>query len=718
MKVSFPSSLAPRYRRGLAALIALMLLMAGLSVLLSRVSLPEPWVVALLERVGTSQGLAVEASAVTWTRWNRLVFHEAEVLYQGEAEGPFPGEWRAQVGRAEIQISASDVLPWLAPGDSRRVRLFHVRPVSGGAVPGWEEALISEADLRWEGGAVVVERVEFTGPWGSGRAEGRWDGEGVQARVWLMADDWGAWASLLGLETGLPIDGPFQVELALQGALSAPELQWQVTAPELYWSGEPWGTGPYRITGLAARGRWDGADRLLVDHLAALLHEATADPQGTPRRVQASGTVVASSGMQLDVELEGVQLPADVPVVAQWGVKGSARLEGALSGDWTSPQFRGRVQLGPGQFWQQPVDRVQATLTLTPKDLWVEESEIAQGGALYRLSGRVVFPVALPPEERHPEGRIAGEARGGLEGENGALDLTLVSEGGRAETLLEVLGWPHLSLTGTVDGTLRFRGPFHSLESEGALTLSAGSGWSQPFDEISGTYRWDREVLHLADGVFRLGGGQGSFSGTVDAQGRLHLEVEATGMPLEQLETIRRASRGLLAGRVDFRGHVGGDLAQPEWEGYVQGRRLQLGRLHFERGGGELALSRGAWEVRDLAFQRPSGAHYVVSGWVDASKEFPPLVHLLVDVEDEGLEEALSLMGIRLAYPLVSGRVAGRALLIGELAQPDGEIFLDVTDAYLAGRPTGLHVEMEVAGGQVRVRELRLGSGSTEGHRG
>src|SRR5690606_9253623 len=112
----------------------------------------------------------------------------------------------------------------------------------------------------------------------------------------------------------------------------------------------------------------------------------------------------------------------------------------------------------------------------------------------------------------------------------------------------------HLPLTGSVDGELRFRGPFGSLESEGALTLSKGIGWSQPFDEISGTYRWDRKDLHLIDGVFRLGGGRGEFSGRVGADGRLDLSVDAAGFPLEDLEAIRRAGRDLLAGRVDFRG--------------------------------------------------------------------------------------------------------------------------------------------------------------------
>src|SRR5690606_22631109 len=277
---------------------------------------------------------------------------------------------------------------------------------------------------------------------------------------------------------------------------------------------------------------------------------------------------------------------------------------------------------------------------------------------------------------------------------DGGLDLTLEAERGRAETLLEVLGWSHLPLTGAVDGTMRFWGPVGAVESEGELTLTGGSGWHQPFDEVSAVYRWDREALHVREGVFRLGGGRGSFSGSVGAGGDLDLHVDAAGFPLEGVEAVRRAGRELLTGRIEVDGRVTGTLDEPAWEGTVRGRRLHIGRLAFEGAEGELSLSRSAWEVRDLVLDRESGARYTAAGWVDATPNLPTLVHLIVDVEDETLEDVLPLLGIRLACPRASGRVAGRGLLVGELARPDGEIILKVSDAQLAGRPTSLNVEL------------------------
>lgn len=707
-------ALAFRRRRAALAAAAAAVLAAAFIALLPRVTFPATWVAPLMARAGGPDG-SLEASGVSVADVNRLVFHD--VRWDGT---PAVG-LEVTARRLEIQLQAADIIPWLPAEGGRRITVTDaavaVRTGSGAETPaGPLKDLLPEGMPLWESlpspgplhvsratvwaadGHVDVEEAEFSGAWGHGRATGRLDGSGAAGRLDLVVQDGTGW-----LQAAFPhgdvgaLHGPLELSLLLEGEAGAPGLRWQLEARDVLWRDVPWNRGTsYRVGHVTAAGVWHAADGAVeLERLRAEVADGGDVPglpgtgAGSPavsgRVVEAAGTVTAAGELALEVRAEGLRLPTDVPPVAAWGMSGTAVFQGRVEGTWSEPRVQGTVHMGAGTLWHQPVDGASALIAWEPGGLHVESSRIQKGTAVYRLSGHVHGP-------------------------GDGLDLTLEAERGRAETLLEVLGWSHLPLTGGVEGTMRFRGSAGSVESEGELTLTAGSGWHQPFDEVAAVYRWDGDALHVQEGVFRLGGGRGSFTGSVGAGGDLDLRVDAAGFPLEGMEAVRRAGRELLAGRVDFSGRVTGTLEEPAWEGTVRGRRLHIGRLAFEGARGELALSRGAWEVRDLVLERESGARYTAAGWVDATPNLPTLVHLVVDVEEETLEDVLPLLGIRLAYPLASGRVAGRGLLVGELARPDGEIILKVSDAQLAGRPTSLNVELDLAGGLVRVRQLNLGT--------
>lgn len=490
-------------------------------------------------------------------------------------------------------------------------------------------------------------------------------------------------------------DGVLEARVHLEGPVTQPTARWELAGRDLIWQETPWHTHGYRVQELKAAGMLEDGrveigslsviltDSALLTDSATLAEGATA---GGLRRLELAGVWEAQDGsLDLDVSARGLQLARDVPVLEAWGVRGSGDFTGRLEGSLENPRLAGRVEMGSGELWHQPVDGVEGHIRLTAEELVLQDALIASGAARYRLQGTVRFP------------------RG-----SGSLDLVLESQAGRAEDLLEVLDWD-LPLVGTVDGVLEFSGSFDDIQSRGDVRLTDGTAWQQPFDEITGSYRWDGQGVQLVDGVFRLRGGRGAFTGYIGRDGSVDVSVDAAGLLLESLTAVRKASHGLVSGRVDVSGHIGGHLQEPRWEARVSGRRLKIGPLTFEEGRGEIALDPTGWEVRDLELLRPSGATYLASGWVNAHDDLPPLIHLLVDVQGETLEDALSLLGIRLALPIVSGRVAGRALMTGELARPDGEIFLSVDEAQWAGRPTGLTVEMEVAGGQVRVEHLQLG---------
>lgn len=667
-----------RWRAGKRAAVAaavVTLLFVAAAVIAPPITVPLPQSERLIPLLTGASGFSLQAERVTWTPWNRITLHGVTGYAQGEADFGEDGPSALTVERAELDVSWADVLPWQEPPSDRLV------VVRGGdlhfssalqALPDFESAAALEALRPWLGDEMPT--VE-------------------EARVRLAGD----YVALEGvrLRSGR---GTAELDVRVEGDGPDRHVAWRVRTDGWRWDGPPWNDVPYHIRNAWAEGVWNASDGLTVEHLTAELVAG-----GRTRYVEARGAAAPDGPVAFEVEAADVRLPDDLPQLAPWSVAGTAHFAGTVTGSSDALRLDGTVTMGPGTLWGQTVDFAQADIALTPEQLTVAQSQIRKGASRYGLAGTWEFPTASPA---HHRAAADDPFRG-----RGALDLTLTTEAGRAETLLEVLGWSTWPLTGKVDGVLRFRGPVGSLESEGRVTVAEGRGWNQPFDEISAAYHWDREALQLTDGVFRLGGGRGEFTGRIGADGALDVAIDSTGFPLEGLEAARQAGLDTLQGRIGFQGRVQGTLADPQWEGRVHGTALAMGGLAFERGGGELAQSRGMWEVRSLVLERASGARYTVSGWVDTSPDEAPLVHLLVDVDGERLEEALALMGVRLAYPLASGRVAGRSLLVGELSRPDGEVVLDVTEAMLAGRPTGLSVELDVAGGQVKVRHLRLGEG-------
>lgn len=728
-------------RRAAVAAAVVALLFVAAAAVPPRIALPLPISERLVSLVTEAWGVPFAADRAVWAGRSRITFHGVTVYAPEEraaARGAISADGASAdsaaaagpvamtVDRAEVDVSWADVLPWAEPAPERVIVVrgvqWHLSPDP--TRPGDDEPAGDAGDA---GGGFPEALERLAG------GEGPMDLEGIAAAVeglrpWLGDELPTVEEARVRLGDGYVVvegarlqsaRGTAEVDVRVEGEPGEGEapawnVQWHVRTDGWQWDGPPWNAVPYDIRRGSARGVWHPGGAVTLEHLAADLVAG-----GRTRRVEAAGTVDADGTIAFDVTAADVQLPDDLPLLARWSVAGTAHFDGAVKGRGHDLHLEGTATMGPGTLWGQSVDFARADIVLTPQQLTVDRSEIRQGRSRYEVAGTWQFPAAdSPPLEAAaadpvPTGPVP------LGGDDpyrrhGALDLALRTEEGRAETLLEVLGWSTWPLTGKVDGVLRFRGPVGSLESEGQLTVTEGKGWNQPFDEIAAAYRWDREALILSDGLFRLRGGRGEFHGRIGADGTLDVAIDSTGFPLEALEAVRAAGLDTLTGRIGFQGRVQGTLADPQWEGRMHGTALAMGGLSFERGGGELAQSRGIWEVRSLVLERASGARYTVSGWLDASPEEAPLVHLLVEVDGERLEEALALMGVRLAYPLASGRVEGRSLLVGELSRPDGEVVLDVTDAVLAGRPTGLSVELDVAGGHVKVRHLRLGEGEPD----
>src|SRR5690606_22413706 len=206
------------------------------------------------------------------------------------------------------------------------------------------------------------------------------------------------------------------------------------------------------------------------------------------RHVELSGTISAGGQLDLHLHASGLRLEEDVPYMPGWGISGRGEFEGTVQGEFSRPQLAGHLTLQSGTLWHQPVDVATGTVALDREAFHVTESVVESGEARYRLDGTLFFADA---------------------GREADVDLTVRAERGQAETLLDVLGWDDVPLYGTVDGILQFSGPVSAVKSQGDLQITAGRGWQQAFDEVSGSYRWDGSSVQLADGVFRLQGGWG-----------------------------------------------------------------------------------------------------------------------------------------------------------------------------------------------------------------
>lgn len=420
--------------------------------------------------------------------------------------------------------------------------------------------------------------------------------------------------------------------------------------------------------------------------------ELVAEATKAPGKLRLEGVVALDGQLDFVVNATDLELPRDVPVLAQWDIDGVADFAGTLTGHFSSPVLSGELASDGGRIFGQPFSTVVGRLGLTKTAFSFDRTRIAQGTADYFLEGVIRFAAEDGSEPGH-------------------LQVELRTDRGRVEALTAALGW-EVPVRAGLAATLEFSGPFGAVTARGDVGLQHGIAWEQRFDELAGTFEYTPERFSLEGVTARVRGGTLQAAGGGPLDGGWEVNVEATDVPLQAVSVVRnelpRAS-----GLVDFSGRLHHDAAADGlvFGGGLTGKHLQLGTLDFAEAHGEVAMRNGTLTTEGLTLQRRNGATYTVVGGVDViahagEPEPASRLDVAVTVADERLAELLAYAGLQMPVTVADGKVGAQIAVQGSVADPTATVRIDAPDVNVVGRRAALGLDVLFKDGRIRVEDV------------
>jgi len=603
----------------------------------------------------------------------QLIAPEIVMEYDAYMEYVRPAEAQSRrAGGGAKRLAAKPAPPKVS--SSWPALTVHIRRgrvlLDGAGAPG---ALQVNATVHSSDQAIQVKRLQVMRGAGQLLAYGELQASGdisaqIKAADWLLADAlaWYPYFTVAGRGT---LDGQVQVEGTLQAPattarleLHAAKLAWPNTTPTQYLE-----LTKATASLMSIPGGWQ-VDALEVN-----------TPTG---KLTASGRTMGQS-LQLALAAQDLALPADIPLVAIWGIAGQAAFNGEVTGTFAQPVLSGRLTMDTGQVWHQDVDSAAGFLTLTRERMQFDQIEITKGRARYQLQGELDQPAAADP----------------------TIDGRLISTAGRVEDLLAVLGLS-LDATGEMDGTLTFQGPFSQVVTTGDVTVQDAYLFGEALDWAQGRFRWGDGQLALQDVKARAATGELLVTGTAALDGSaLDMHVTVSDWALERIEHLKQLATDW-RGDFSFQGDLQGSATNPQVRGQMSAHRLQLGKAMFEELSGPVTFADGHLVSSGLHARTKQGGDWRLSGELRHLWQNPQL-DVRLALENESLSALLAMGGYRVPAALVDGAVHGSVDLAGAIGDPQAHLKLFLTDPGMPARH-GLQLELRIADRRVSI--IRLGA--------
>jgi translocation and assembly module TamB len=383
----------------------------------------------------------------------------------------------------------------------------------------------------------------------------------------------------LAIAAPLPWDGTAGGSLQLRGSFAHPRALHLITALQI----GPAPSGPPVEGEITAD--WDSPTEILD-----LGHSRLSLPHSHV-------TISGAAGRELRVRLETRDLNELLPALGERAaalplrLRGSAAVfEGKVIGSLDRPHIQGRLQAGAFTYTDRTFDSFDATVAASPDNLKLDHATLALGGVLAQFS----LAVALRDWEAGERNDIFGNAT--------------IHDAPVAE-LVAMAGAP-ASASGTVNAAVSITGVTGDPIVQADLDAAHGEIEGEPFDRITGHFRYRTGTLDLSAGEISAGGKQihvdASFAhppGRFDT-GALRFQLSTNAMQIEQVHLLEAARPGA-KGTAQVQAHGAIDLVIPEngrpgfrirdLHAEVTGRKLQLAggdlgdvRLTAESEGGEL----------------------------------------------------------------------------------------------------------------------------------
>lgn len=289
----------------------------------------------------------------------------------------------------------------------------------------------------------------------------------------------------------------------------------------------------------------------------------------------------------------------------------------------------------------------------------------------------------------------------------GKLDLSVHSESGRVQELLEILGW-QVPVVGRLYGDLRFYGPMDGIMAEGSVDVLEAVAWEQPLDRVTGSFLWDDGVVDVTGVQVRLGTGMAAVDGRFNLGTSItDVSFSASDWPLGFTNLFEERLGQVVGGMVDInRGRLSGTIQAPQVTGDIAAEALRVGPTLFRSVSGRLSYQDRRIEFTQLKGERAGGGDYTLVGSIEFPEVAEPVSDLKMQVTGERLRSLLQLANEELPAALIDGQVSGRIHVTGWVSNPEATLDLLLRETFALRR--GIQVSMRYADGALRISELNL----------
>ncbi|MGD0498761.1 MAG: translocation/assembly module TamB domain-containing protein [Bryobacteraceae bacterium] len=396
-------------------------------------------------------------------------------------------------------------------------------------------ALVRGSDIDFHGVALALLGGSFQGDAWLGRLDRyRITGEvaGFEARRVVATYS----------DVPLPWDGRVSGPIQLEGALhhGEPELQAALT---LAVTPEPGGP-PVRGEVTA---KYDSPSGVLDLGRSNLILPAS--------RAEFSGAIGRELRVRVETRDLNDLLPAFGASAASVPVKlegGAATFEGTVTGGWNEPLIAGHLSAGRFSYAGSGLDSLTGDVTVFAENARLDNAALTRGS----LRAEFQAAVALRQWRTTPTSEIFG---------SGTLRAGSVGE------LADLAGWSGAPVSGSLQASVHASGTISSPILQSDVTIAAGAFRSEPFERLTAHVSYSGRTLEVASGQVAAGSKQlqigASYHYAADsfATGLLRFDVSGNVMPLDQIQTLRKARPGILGtiqasarGAIDIHpGHAG-----------------------------------------------------------------------------------------------------------------------------------------------------------------
>ncbi|HWR29057.1 MAG TPA: hypothetical protein VN631_04415, partial [Negativicutes bacterium] len=457
------------------------------------------------------------------------------------------------------------------------------------------------------------------------------------------------------LGSSFPLSGRIGLEAKLSGTWNTLQAEGKLSLDKGTvgdWSLDGFST---RFVGRRLQDDWtvrvqDGRGILSGEALNNL--EFSVSQQGGKLDLQAlsarlgSGSLTASGALGpdlLNLRLAVASLPMGMlsVVYPELQAFGALDLTGQLTGTPDAVQLTGSFLALDGQILHQPFTRATGNIAFYDGTVSLDKVEVRNGKGLHEINGKVA---------------LSGSR---------AIDMKVKTQGARAEDIVAWLA-PGEPLTGNVENEVILGGTLDAIEADGKLTLWEGSYRGYLLSKVSGAYRRSGGILSVKELEVDSFNAKASLSGTVDQQQRLNFTVTAKEV---EIAYIQLKYPYPVQGQMSLNGTLTGTTQNPEFNGDVMSRTLQLNGQDLFDITGQIVLHRDEVQVSALQFLLGKGQVRANGGYREKGEE----VYGGLSVENTEVSGLLAILNTPLKG--AAGRLNGQVALTGTMSLPAIQVF-------------------------------------------